>query len=84
MTEFAFDVSLNAVMRVKAKTLKDAKGVLEVLKEEFFIGAEIFENGDVTGKLTAASINTEAAGPELFEIDGICVEEPDAIHHICP
>ncbi|BBO73127.1 hypothetical protein DSCW_05440 [Desulfosarcina widdelii] len=84
MSEFAFDVSLKAVMRVKSKTLDNAKEVLDVLKEEFSIDKDVFENGDVIVRLTAASIDDEGFAPELFEIDGICVEEPNGIHHICP
>lgn len=70
MPEYAFDVSLNAVIRVTAKSQDDAREMLEELRDEFDIIKLVATNT----VLTAASIDNYVCTP--FEIDGESTETP--------
>jgi len=76
MKEFAFDIKLSAVVRVKASSEKAARKILpEVLDSLDLTSCEIDGFNDSQGVknvvLTEASISMDdEEGPYLFEIDG--------------
>ena len=84
--EFAFDISLNAVVRVKAATAAKARAALPLVLEcmdlsEFAIDG--INSGIGAIKITEASLSSEE--PSLFEVDGKAFDldeqgEPKVFH----
>lgn len=69
MHEYAFDVKVTAVVRVKAKSEKEARALLD-----HKLDAETPPEAEALGiRLTEFSID-DATGPHLFEIDGVDVD----------
>lgn len=70
MTEYAFDVKLNAVIRVEANSEEDARDALEGLTLDadgsFFSWSPAGEH-TTTARLTEATVEGEAV---IFEVDG--------------
>lgn len=70
--EFAFDVTLAAVVRIKARKVADALVLMENTVEGVDLSPVELSHDNV--RLTEASVRTDLGKPILFEIDGIPTE----------
>lgn len=68
MKEFAFDVTLQGVIRINAESEAEARDhLLWLASEEEWINHEF---DGVDARLTAACLDLESTEPHLFEVDG--------------
>jgi len=68
--EYAFDVKLFAVVRVKAPSEANARNLLTTFLDAATIDEEVGVWGDSGVTITEASLSTDDDEPLLFEIDG--------------
>lgn len=84
--EYAFDVTLFAVIRVKATTEANAREAMDrVLScmdlSEFTIDGMNDEMAAESLQITEASLSTADGEPHLFELDGVEQEAGDCKFH---
>ncbi len=79
MKEFAFDVNLSAVIRVKAEDLADARKMLEGVdccspEHPFITRGEVSDGVFCIAEITEVSMMGQARFAHPFEIDGVTQE----------
>jgi len=70
MKEFAFDVKLFAVVRIKAQNEKEARRKLAYFEDEFDLFANLTDSTSEVVLTSASFDDNGAENAELFEIDG--------------
>lgn len=77
MREFAYDIKLAAVVRVKARSSSEAKAFLATALDCVDLKFT-FDAKDCRGRITEASLSVDDGEyPYLFEVDGISTESSE-------
>lgn len=71
LREFAFDVRMAAVVRIRARRVSDALALMQDINCLDLFCVELPYSG---ATLTEASVRSDFATPVLFEIDGVPTE----------